>query len=123
MVEHEPFTALDWIAVVLTGLGVAGLVAFPFVVAPAFETMFAEFGNMSLPRITNLALRPWAAPTLGLLAASPTAVALAMRHPDTLVVRRGLVVLGFFGVAGALALMVYGLYVPIVDLAQKIAPD
>jgi hypothetical protein len=122
MVDHEPFTALDWIAVVLTGLGVAALVAFPFGVAN-FATGFAEFGNVSLPPITLLALSPWAPPTLGLLGASPTVVALAIRHPDTLVVRRGLVVLGFFAVAGTLALMLCGLYTPIFDLAEKIKPD
>jgi hypothetical protein len=120
MADHEPFTALDWIAVVLTGLGVAALVALSLVVAPAFATMFADFANVRLPPLTELALHPWAPPTMGSLSALPTVVALAMRHPDTLVVRRWLVVLGFFAVAGTLALMLYGLYAPIFQLADKI---
>ena len=47
--------AADWIGVALVGMGVLFLVQFPFLVAPAFERMFHDFGSV-LPVPTALAL-------------------------------------------------------------------
>jgi hypothetical protein len=119
MDTSDSFTALDWIAVALSTLLVVALFAFPFTVARSFARMFADFGG-ALPLMTRLALTPWAAPALGLVAASPTAIAVALPAKGSLGLRRGLVVIGFLLGVAALAGAMYAMYAPIFELAGKI---
>jgi hypothetical protein len=121
MDSADSFTALDWIAVSLSALVVVALFAFPFTVARSFARMFADFGG-ELPVVTRLALTPWAAPAMALVAASPTAIAVAVPAKGSLGLRRGLVVLGFLLAVAALALAMYAMYAPIFELAGKIKP-
>src|SRR5262245_54129647 len=115
------FTALDWIAVVLAALVVLVLFAFPFTIAPSFAQMFAEFGG-TLPAVTRAALTPWAVPSLGLVAASPTAIAVAAPALglESIGLRRSLVVIGFLLGLAVLAAAMYALYAPMFELAGKI---
>src|SRR5262245_49523497 len=119
MSESASFTALDWIAVGLSALLSLALIVFPFTVAPSFAQMFSEFGS-AFPAVTRAALTPWAAPSLGLLAASPMLVAVALPGAGTLGLRRAMVILSFFLGLFALGTCLFALYAPIFDLAGKI---
>jgi hypothetical protein len=117
----DEFTTLDWIGVVLNALLTCALLAFPFAVAPMFASMFDDFCRKdALPAITRVAMKPWPGVGLGLLVAAPTVMASMMRAPESIALRRGLVVVGFFGGALGIALLVYAMYVPIFDLAGSI---
>ncbi len=121
MNDADSFTALDWIGVSLSALMVLSLLAFPFTIAPSFAAMFAEFGS-ALPAVTRAALTPWAVPSLGLVAASPTAIAVAAPALGVgpLGVRRSLVVIGFLLGLGVFAAALYAMYAPIFELAGTI---
>lgn len=124
MATSESFSALDWIGVGLNAMEATALVAFPFVVAPSFQAMFADFGSRSsLPALTRLALTPWPGLALGLMVAALTAIVGVFRGPDTIALRRGFVVVGF--VVGALGIvgLLYGMYAPIFAVAGKIKAE
>jgi len=124
MTTSDSFTSLDWIGVGLSALTAVVLLAFPFVVAPAFAGMFAEFGATSaLPTITRVGLTPWPGLALGLMVTTTTVTAAVLRGPDTIGLRRGLVVGGFFGGALGLVGLLYAMYAPMFDVAGKIKPD
>jgi hypothetical protein len=122
MSRSASFTALDWIAVGLSALLSLALIAFPFTVGPLFAGMLSEFGG-TLPAVTRVALTPWAAPSLGLFAASPVIVAVALPEAGSLGLRRAMVLLGFFLGLFALGAAVFALYAPIFDLAGKIKAE
>jgi hypothetical protein len=66
MSTSDSFTTLDWIGAGLAALTACALFAFPFVVAPAFASMFADICTQSaLPAVTRIALMQWLGPPLG----------------------------------------------------------
>jgi hypothetical protein len=120
------FTALDWIAVGLVALLSLALLAFPFVVAPPLAAMYSNLvasdSGAKLPAVTRVALSPWAGPAMSLLVIAPAIVA-AARPSSTLGARRAVVVGAFFLGALALVAMIYAMYAPIWDLADKIKAE
>jgi hypothetical protein len=124
MTSSDEFTTLDWIGVGLNAMAAAALFAFPFVVAPTFAGMFADFGAKSaLPAITRVAMTPWPSLALGLMVSTLTAMVGVLRGADRIALRRGLVVVAFFvGAIGIVALL-SAMYAPILDLAGKIKAE
>ncbi len=122
-VDRQPageLTALDWIAVVLSGLLALSLVTLPLAVAPAFAAMFRDFGG-PLPAVTRLVLQPWLAPALSLAPVGLLAAALSRPHAS-LRERRVLIVAAFVLGLGAGAFCLCSLYAPIFALAGAIKP-
>jgi hypothetical protein len=63
---REDLTALDGIAVVVTGLQAGLLFAFPWLAERFFQSMFAEMGfNTPMPLLTRLVLTVWFPVSLG----------------------------------------------------------
>jgi type II secretory pathway component PulF len=116
------FTALDWMAVALVALAAIVLAGFPFTVAPSFARMYADFGG-PLPAVTRVIMTPWAAPSLGLVAAMPAVIAVALSGSAPAHVRRGMVLASFLLAGVAIGAVIYALYAPIFDLAGKIKAD
>jgi hypothetical protein len=114
----DRLTALDGIAVFLTGLLTVVLVAFTFWVAPSFASMFRDFGNTSLPLLTRLALSRWFPLTLAATTAIGPALAYIPAIP--LRVRRWTLVAAFVFGGAAAAVCLEGMYAPIFDLAGKV---
>lgn len=110
-------TALDWIAAVLTALGGLFCASFPFLAAPAFAEMFADFGG-PLPAITRLGLTLWF--PLVLAAIPFTVLAVALLRRVTLGRRRALIVASFVLTVAASGLCLYSMYAPIFALAGTI---
>jgi type II secretory pathway component PulF len=122
--QTSPFrelSALDWIALVVVGLVISILIVMPFVMTPAFVTMYADFGGPSLPACTRLVSGPWF-PVIGALASS-TLVVLALLPGRAGLLRRRLMIAGAF-LVGCLWVGVYlfGMYTPIFELADAVAP-
>jgi hypothetical protein len=117
-VRLRRLTALDGIAVFLTGLLAAFLVAFPFVVAPSFAGMFRDFGAASLPVLTQLVLSRWFPVALGASTAGGPVLASFAAIP--LAHRRRLLVAAFVFGTAAVGVCMAGLYEPIFELAGKI---
>lgn len=114
----ERLTALDGIAVALTGLLATVLFAFPYLVGRHFRLMFDDFGTASLPALTNLALSTWFPSVLGAVTAIGPAVA---GIPSiSLARRRRVVVAAFVFGCAAFAMCLVGMYLPIFDLADNI---
>lgn len=113
-------TALDWIAIVVTGLLALGLLSFP-VVGAQYRAMYADFGSQPLPLLTRLAVSLWFPPLLGALVAA--AVAIAVARGVSLGTRRGLVVGAFILGAICLASCWVAVYLPIFQLAGQIRAD
>jgi hypothetical protein len=120
--RERQFTALDGIAVFLTGLLAAFLVAFAFVIAPRFQAMFSDFGAKdALPPLTRLTLSRWFPLALGASTAAGPVLALMPSIP--MVQRRWFLVAAFvFGFA-AIGTCWVGMYQPIFDLAVKIEAE
>jgi hypothetical protein len=113
----EPFTALDWIGVVLAVLAALALVVAPWTVGAAFAAMFRDFGVV-LPVITRLALGAWFPVGMALL---PLALALgAAVAGGSLGLRRAMVVVAFVAALGAWAFYLFALYAPMFELAGAI---
>lgn len=111
-------TVLDWVGVVLVGLGCLFCALFPFLVAPAFARMFAELKSAELPDITQLGLTVWFPLMLGLNPASIVFYALSGRL--TLGRRRLFLVLAFLLSMAASGVLLYAMYAPIFQLAGNI---
>ena len=115
----EELTAGDWAAVVLTGLCVLFCLQFPFVVAPQFAKMFADFGNAELPALTQLGLTTWFPLMLGLNPASVAFYAVATPTAG-LQRRRFFLVVAFVMGLGAAGLCLVSVYLPVFSLAGNI---
>lgn len=114
---REKLTALDRIAVALTGFETALLLAFPWLWGQRFHTMFAAFGAV-LPGLTRLVLTGWFPLMLGALTATGPVLGSIPAVP--LAVRRWILTGAFvFGMA-ALALCLWGVYLPLLELAGEI---
>jgi hypothetical protein len=116
--RDAPVTALDGIAVLLTALLAAVLVAFPFVVAPHYEAMFRDFGASPLPPLTRLVLS--ARIPIGLGATTATSAVLGCVPAIPRGVRRGVIVGAFVIGCAGIAVCLVGLYLPIFRLADSI---
>jgi hypothetical protein len=117
--RDERLTALDGIALFLTGLLASVLFAFPYVVGPSFRVMFDEFCRKdALPPLTNLALSVWFPSVLGAVTASGPAF--CGISSISLAYRRGVLVAAFVFGCAALAVCLVGMYLPIFELAGKI---
>jgi type II secretory pathway component PulF len=114
-VATQDLTALDWIAILLTGGLALVLFLFPMVVAPPMRTMLADLGG-EVPRLTQLALGPWLTPTFG----AGAVALLAMAGSGRVVRRRAAVVAAFMWAAFGLTLAVVALYLPIFQLAGNV---
>ena len=110
-------SALDWIAVVLVGMGAMFCAAFPFGLGPAYAAMFRDFGS-ELPAITELALSTWFPLTLAAAPAGALALALGVRLP--LGTRRLVIVLGFLLSLAAIGVCLVAVYAPIFALARAV---
>jgi len=110
-------TALDWIAVVLTGLVGLNLAAFPVLISPVYVDMFAEFGA-ELPGLTRLVIQAWF-PALGLVLVVGLA-AWGLLGRLGLGKRRALVVGAFTLALVWTGLCWLGLYLPIFELAESV---
>lgn len=117
---REPFTALDWIAVVLAVLG-AGSMLWLAAIGPTFAAMYRDFGSATeLPMLTRFTTSLWgpallALPVLGVLGAGLRAHAISAR-------RLG-VVLAFVLALGGIALCYVGDYLPIWQVADAIRAE
>jgi type II secretory pathway component PulF len=114
----DELTAADWmgVAIVVAGVGICWL--FPLLIAPRFAQMFRDFGNASLPRITQLGLTAWFPPLLGAVPLALLLVGVAVRMP--LGKRRAAIVGSFVLAAGAIGACIGSMYAPIFELAGKI---
>ena len=111
-------TALDWIGVVLVGLGASGLVALSLV-GRAFAVMYADFGaTEALPVATRLALAPWCPPLLA--AATVLVLAGGLRPSASIGQRRAWIVGAFVFSLLGFALCLVGLYLPLFALAGSV---
>ncbi len=109
---------MDAIAAAVALLAALFFLGSPFFV-PLFAPLYEELGT-ELPSLTWLALQPWASPLLAvpLIAWS----ILGLRASD--VVRRRLHLAGAaVGAICLLAVFVYALYLPMLELTGNIAPD
>jgi hypothetical protein len=120
--QDERLNAGDGIAVAITGMQAACLMAFPWVVGQSFAQMYLEFGAAGgLPLLTRLALSiPFpmslgATTAIGPVLGCISAVPLSSR-------RVALVAAFLFGCA-AIAVCMVGVYQPMFDLAGKIKAD
>lgn len=113
----KQLTALDWIAVAGVCSGALFCFQFPFLMAPRFAAMFADFGG-ELPDITQLGMTTWFPLLLGLNPAAVVFHALSGKH--TLARRRLLIVASFVMALAATALCLCAAYAPIFSLAGKI---
>jgi hypothetical protein len=116
--RDQRLTALDGIAVFLTGLLAAGLVAFPFAVGRSFERLFADFGATSPPALTRLVLSVWFPCALGALVAGGPVLACIPAVP--LVYRRRVLVAAFVLGCVSVGVCLVGLYLPVFALAEGI---
>ncbi len=113
----QHLTALDWIAVAGVGAGALFCFQFPFLIAPRFAKMFADFGG-PLPDLTQLGMTIWFPLLLGLNPASVAIHALSGKH--SLGKRRLLIVAAFLMALVASGLCLAAMYMPIFALAGKI---
>jgi len=116
--RHGHLTAVDGIAVFVTALLTAFLLAFPLWVAPAFEAMFRDFGAASVPALTRLVLSRWL--PLGLAATTAVGPVLACIPAIPIAYRRGVLVAALVFGCAAVGVCLVGLYAPIFALAGAI---
>ena len=111
-------TALDWIAVVVVCTAALFCFQFPFLTAPRFAKMFADFGDAKLPDITQLGMTIWFPMMVGLNPASVVFHAVSGRH--TLARRRLLIVAAFGLSLAACGVLLYAMYAPVFAMAGSI---
>ncbi len=114
--EHA-FTVLDWIGAIVTAFAIVGLVSLS-AYGGAFRGMYADFGDVALPALTTVVMKPFVPPLLGVVAALPLALA-ARRAPIR--ARRLAVVAAFVLACAFAAVCLVGLYMPMFELAGSIA--
>ena len=108
-------TALDWIAVVLTGAVALNLLAFPLWISPSYGGMFQDFGS-ELPGLTRVVLQAWF-PLVGLLLVAGVQAA-GLLGSMRLGKRRFLIVGAFVLGLAWTGLCWWGLYMPIFELSS-----
>ncbi len=111
---------LDALALIAAAIASVALLALPFLpLTPSFVAMYEDFDG-PLPVVTQLALRPWPAPSLGV---AVLALALFGASRRALVPRR--LLLAGASLAGVLAVAARGwaLYAPVFELAGSIASE
>ena len=113
-------TLPDWLGVVSTALAALPLFAVPWTVGVALDGMYAELGG-ELPTLTQWALSGWFAPLCGLM--TFLALGLAVAVPVRLAARRLLVLASFGWVMTAGGLVLVGLYLPLLSLADSISQE
>ena len=112
------FTVLDWVGLVLVLLPVSFLLTWPWLLAPAYRSMFSDFGG-ELPLLTQLVLSPWltlafAVVSLGLVGGA------ALLRGASIGNRRALAVVAFVVALVGVAMCFLGVYLPIFQLADAI---
>ncbi len=115
---REPFTALDWIAVVVAAAATFGLVMMT-PVAQSFRDMYADFGTTraELPWLTRMVTMQLAPSAMAL----PPAIALVLgQRAYGIGARRAGVVLSFVLALTGLMLCWVGFYMPIWQVADAI---
>ena len=116
------FSVLDWSGVAVVCKTIVALASLPPYLAPRFSQMFADFGG-TLPALTRwITSYPWLGPLAALVLAMLVAAGLAA-PPLSLGSRRRLLVVAFLVAGGALALFVWGLYMPIFALAGSLKAE
>jgi type II secretory pathway component PulF len=116
----KDLTALDWIGVVVVGIGILWIaVLIPFVYVPTFAAMYADFGGM-LPAGTRILFARWPSVILGLI---PVGIVVAsLTGTRTVQNRRALIVAAFVVALLILGASVTALYLPVFQLAGNIQP-
>lgn len=117
MAEQRDFTAVDWALFGLVALPELFDLVFPFLIAPVYGKMFADFGGV-LPVVTRLALTRWFPFVVGMPAFLPLALALDARR--ALGERRVLLVVGLIVAVAGAGLLVFAMYSPIWQLTNSI---
>jgi hypothetical protein len=119
--QRERFTALDWIAVVVTASAILATSVTPLMVSRPFMEMFSEFGSVSeLPALTRFSLSPW----YGVLTPLPPLALLAwgIAGRGGIFQRRIVVVAAFVLALFVLGVYLCGAYAPILEIAEAIGP-
>jgi hypothetical protein len=118
--QREGLTALDGIAVVITGFQAAVLFAFPWL-AEGFVRMLSEFCRKDpFPSLTVLAMTVWFPVMLGATAAIGPVLGCIPAVPVR--VRRRVLIAAFAFGCAALGVCVMGLYLPLFEMSGKINP-
>lgn len=117
----ERFTPADSSWMVLACISVASVVFFYPLVGRHFAVMFREFGSMSLPWLTSLAISWWFPVLLGL--APLAALGQVLRRSMPLRARRLCAVSALVLALAGFAICLFGVYQPVFDLAGKIKAD
>lgn len=110
-------TSMDWIALVIVGVGALALVGFAFV-SRAYGAMYRDFAAV-LPFATRIAVKPWAGPIAALVPV--TIVASVFRQRRSLAMRRGTIAVAFAIELIILAGLTYALYEPLVALSSSVS--
>ncbi|MFT3836165.1 MAG: hypothetical protein QM723_04095 [Myxococcaceae bacterium] len=118
MAEQREFTAVDWALFGLVALPELFDMVFPFLIAPVYAKMFADFGSAALPWVTRLALTKWFPFVVGMPAFLPLALALDARR--ALGERRVLLLVGLIVALAGAGLLVFAMYSPIFELAAAV---
>jgi len=114
------FTVLDWIGTLFASGAIVALLAFPAAVG-SFAAMYSDFGDVELPLLTRMVLRPWVPP---LLAVAPLVLLVLGLRPQHSLRRRRLFVVSAFVVACLLAaLCVAGVWMPMFELAGAVRAE
>ena len=118
MTERDELSALDWIGFTVAALGVLWSgVLIPLVFAPRFAQMFADFGGR-LPAFTLLVLKQWPPMLASMIPMAMLGMAAAGDRP--VATRRRLIVAAFVAGGALVGVLLWGLYLPIFELAGKI---
>ncbi len=119
--RDERFTALDWIAVSMTVMQIAVIVATPLTVSRTFLEMFSSFGDFDeLPRLTQLALSPWYGFIAPIIPLALLVWGVVARRPIGW--RRAGVVSAFLLSLAVIGLYLFGAYAPIFEIADAVGP-
>jgi hypothetical protein len=117
---RENLTALDGIAVVVTGLQASLLFAFPWL-SEGFVRLSSDLCRKdALPLLTVLVMTVWFPVTLGGTAATGPVLGCIPAIPVR--VRRWILIAAFAFACAALGACVVGVYLPIYEMAGKINP-
>lgn len=114
---REPLSAMDLLVAGVAMVASVALLTSPFVVAPSFGAMYADFAT-ELPLATELALAPWPSPLSGAGLAALTVLALGRRD---VLHRRVLLAASALGGALLLGALGYALYLPLYQLTGAIS--
>ncbi len=113
---REPFTALDWIAVVFTVFLSLVVVALAPIGA-TFRAMYADFGSETLPLLTQFTTSMFGPPSLALV---PSVVLGVGLRATRIGARRAGVVAAFVLALVAFAVCYVGDYLPVWQVADAV---